>query len=123
MFFFGMIENGPRGFSQEQPDDLQLQDEGMDGFGIDWDAYDNEAIRTHHFANNEAEDVDDNPFLAGNPRNLSEVEVIPPGCPLSQEQLDILHAELHALPYFTSRSMDMRRRVWIEALAICRRFF
>jgi hypothetical protein len=118
MYLFGMIQNGPRGLHilDEDVDDIQ-------GYGIDWEDYDDDRIFEHHNRANIADNQGDNPFSATTHRpaaeTLTRVDVIPPGCPLTFAQIEFLDSQLQLLPYFDSESMDMRRLLWISALNIC----
>jgi len=118
MYFFGMIQNGPRGldFSDEEVQDIQ-------SYGIDWEDYDDDRILNHHNHANPADNQGDNPFAAGSHRpnadNITRVNVLEPGCPLILEQLEYLNSELEALPYINDHSMESRRLIWISGLNIC----
>ncbi|KAJ6600822.1 hypothetical protein B0H10DRAFT_1715691, partial [Mycena sp. CBHHK59/15] len=53
MFFFGMIENGLRGFEdmpEEVLDDDNIDD--LDAYGVDWEDLNNTDIMAHHTASN-----------------------------------------------------------------------
>lgn len=118
MYFFGMIQNGPRGlhFSDEDVEDIQ-------SYGIDWEDYDDDRILNHHNHANPADNQSDNPFAAGSHRptadHITRVNVVEPGCPLTVEQLEYLNSQLDVLPYIDDHSMDSRRLIWISGLNIC----
>jgi hypothetical protein len=118
MYFFGMIQNGPRGLhiSDEEVDDIQA-------YGIDWEDYDDDGILNHHNHANIPDNQGDNPFSITTHRpsadTLTRVDVIPPGCPLTADQIGFLDSQLALLPYFDDQNMDMRRLVWISGLNIC----
>ena len=120
MFFFGMIQNGPRGINRpgQQPIDDQVDAMDIAGYGVDWDALDDEHVRNHH---NEANPNDaGNPFEINEPEHLNNVEVNGPECPLSQEQLDYLNAHVDVIP---GRSMEAHRLRWIAGLRACQEMF
>lgn len=125
MFVFGMIQNGVRGFDTLNPDGDNDIVEDLDAYGIDWDDYDEHAILAHHTAENRPDvDVSDlNPFKSHYPHHLSHVEVEEAHGSLNPQQLHYLQLQLEQLPHFQSNSMDSRRLVWIQALAICDRMF
>ena len=90
MFFFSMLEDDPRGLNgphQNGGDQDLLEGEDLSLYGIDWEDMDDETLATNH---------QHNPILLNNPfstapSTLSEVECMPPDCPLSAEgicQLD-----------------------------------
>lgn len=118
MYFFGMIQNGPRGLhmADEELDDIQ-------GYGIDWEDYDDDRIFNHHNHANIPDNQGDNPFSTTTHRpsaeTLTRVDVVPPGCPLTADQIVFLDSQLELLPYFDDQGMDMRRLLWISALNIC----
>jgi hypothetical protein len=122
MFLFGMIQNGSRGLDiLNESIDEDVED--IESYGIDWEAFDDRHIRAHHGNSNPADAADDNPFLTRRPEKLSDVEVIEPNCPLSPEQRQFLDVELQLLPFIDSRSMELRRLVWVNALAMCQDMF
>jgi hypothetical protein len=122
MFFFGMIQNGPRGI-HHLDDDVR----DIPNYGIDWDDYDNDNILDHHYEANHADDSDDgpgdNPFMRNQPERMMEVNVDEPGCPLTEAQVIYLNSELNSLPYIHSRHMESYRLVWISAIRICEHIF
>ncbi|KAJ7205826.1 hypothetical protein GGX14DRAFT_367836 [Mycena pura] len=126
LFFFGMIENGLRGFegfpeADEADDDI----DDLDTYGIDWEELHNADIMAHYTENNVDQELDsealDNPFSNDGPHKLSHVEVSEPLCPFTPEQrVALLDSRLALLPHSQSRNMNSRKAVWIEALAFCR---
>jgi hypothetical protein len=118
MYLFGMIQNGPRGI---HIDDEEVDD--IEAYGIDWEDYDDDRILNHHNQGNPVDNQGDNPFSADSHRpaaeNMSRVDVVEPGCPLTADQLQYLDSQLETLPYIHDRSMEMRRLIWISALNIC----
>ena len=64
MFFFGLIEDGPRGLGMaadgDNSEDEDIADNDIAGYGIDWEDLEDARIRAHHdAANYAAEKVDD----------------------------------------------------------------
>ena len=119
MFFFGMMQNGPRGI--HSLDDEPVED--IQSYGIDWEDYDNDHILDHHRQANNDNDQDENPFMSHQPERMTGVDVDEPGCPLTEEQINYINSELNNLPYIHLRTMDSYRLVWISALRICEHFF
>jgi hypothetical protein len=124
MFFFGMLEHGPRGVGLE--DDVVADD--LAGYGVDWGALDDTQIRTHHDEANGVgpdleDDMADNPFLSHGPDKLSHVVVEVPNCPMTDEQVDFLNSELSQHEFFKSRTVDSYRLRWITAFQLCRQIF
>lgn len=121
MFFFSMLEDGPRGVTNnEQWSHEAGEDEDLATYGIDWEAMEDEQLMEHHYGNNPPQV--DNPFTA-TPSTLSEVTCIPPNCPLSDVCIHQLDFHLSQVVDLTSHSMLVRRVVWIEALHICTRLW
>ncbi|KDR72715.1 hypothetical protein GALMADRAFT_73686 [Galerina marginata CBS 339.88] len=121
MFFFGMIQNGPRGLSvHNQP----LNDEPIEDlahYGVDWEDLDDPNILEHHERFN-PDDFDDSnhPFDTHAPNQLSHVEIPKVSCPFDDETLEIFNTQISSLPFFASRNMISCRNLWIHALALCR---
>lgn len=114
MFVFGMMQNGMRGFGsgedEEDVDDLQ-------GFGIDWEAFDDDAILAHHLANNPDNATYENPFQPHHPHHFSHVEIQLPNNPFTPLQMQTFEAALDQLPHRHCPAMHDRRLLWISALA------
>ncbi|KAF7358806.1 Integrase catalytic domain-containing protein [Mycena sanguinolenta] len=127
MFFFGMIENGLRGFEgvPEVLDDDEI--ENLDGYGVDWvDLSDPEVMAHHDEFNTDPElnmDSIQNPFTNDGPHQLSHVEVVEPLCPFDPAEVELLDAHLARSAHFYSRNMNSRRALWIEALDFCRQLY
>jgi hypothetical protein len=130
MFFFGMLERGPRGLAAVEEE--WHGEEDLAGYGVDWEALDDEHIHAHHDATNTGNtdldnDIDDdlvhNPFLNHAPEHLSNVEVPEIRCPLTDKQMQFLdhHPEIQRLP--RSRCLGSYRLHWITALRICRSMY
>ena len=121
MYFFSMLDDGPRGLNgpRFQGGDGRLDglDDGEDlsAFGVDWEVMDDEALMEHHYRHNPT--PLDNPF--GAPPTLSEVICTPPGCPLPPGSTHQLDSHLSRVSDVDSHSMLVRRTVWVEALRIC----
>lgn len=118
MFFFGMIQNGPRGI---HPSDEEIEDIGS--YGIDWEDYDYDNILEHHQQANRFDNPGDNPFMSNRPERMTRVDVDEPGCPLTEDQIIYLNSELNSLPYIHARDMNTYRLIWISALRICEHMF
>lgn len=121
MFFFSMLEDGPRGLNgsrQNREGDQDGLEEGGDVslYGVDWEDMEDELLMTHHHQHNPI--LLSNPFSSA-PSILSEVECTPPDCPLSAEGIHQLSYYLSQAVDVNSRSMLTRRLIWIEALVIC----
>ncbi|KAJ7740479.1 hypothetical protein DFH07DRAFT_778412 [Mycena maculata] len=120
MFFFGMIENGLRGF--EDAPEAVLDDNDVDDletYGVDWEDLNDADIMAHHTEfNNEQELNTDvhNPFSNDGPHTLSHVEVMEPLCPFHEEQVAQLNQHLAGSQHSLSRNMNSWRAVWIDAL-------
>lgn len=119
MFFFGMIQNGPRGI--HPADDDEIEDFGS--YGIDWEDYDDDHILEHHRQANHNDNPGDNPFMSNQPERMTRVDVDEPGCPLTEEQIIYLNSQLNSLPYIHTRNMDSYKLIWISALRICEHMF
>jgi hypothetical protein len=118
MYFFSMLEDGPRGLNgprSRDPDGLE-DGEDISAFGIDWEDMDNRELMEHHYRHNPIQL--DNPFSTA-PSALSEVICSPPDCPIPGEIVRQLDQGLSQILNVNSRSMLMRRTVWAEALRVC----
>jgi hypothetical protein len=116
--FFSMLQNGVRGFESEPLHDDLGPDE-IGNYGIDWDAYHEPRILTHHNDHNAVDPLAHNPFVAREPGEFNLVEVVEPDCPLSDDQL---HQLMHILSGGTyGMAMSDNRRLWVDALAVCTR--
>jgi hypothetical protein len=115
-----MVEDGPRGLNgprrngEEGHDELEEEEVSL--YGIDWEVMDNEVLAMHHHRHNPI--LLNNPFTTA-PSTLSEVECIPPDCPLSAEGIRQLDHYLSQVLGIGSRSMVVRRTIWVQALNIC----
>ena len=120
MFLFGMIGNGLRGLSSDIEEDAAIIND-LESYGIDWDDYDDPRVLAHHHESNPHDDTQDaeNPFVAHHPRHFSHVEVEEFPSPPTDEETDILDAELQHLPFSASALMEDRRLVWVYALQRC----
>jgi hypothetical protein len=120
MFFFSMFEDGPRGLNGprrgREGNWDELEGEDLTLYGIDWEVMEDETFATHHYQQNPVPLV--NPFSTA-PPTLSEVECTPPDCPLSIEGVRQLDGYLSQVLDGNSRSMLVRRAIWVEALLIC----
>jgi hypothetical protein len=119
MFFFSMLEDGPRGLNgphQNREDGLEGEDVSL--YGVDWEVMEeeDEPLTTHHHRHNSV--LLNNPFSTA-PSTLSEVECTPPDRPLSPEGIRQLDHRLSQRLDVNSRSMLVRRTIWINALQVC----
>lgn len=122
MYIFGMIEDGPRGIQQildeghEEEEDIGNPEE----YGVDWQAQSDPRVMRHLLDNN-LPDVGKNhrenlDLPHGIPTRLSHVECTSPDAPLSDEKLHIFEEHY---PDIRSRSMEVRKLLWQQALAFC----
>lgn len=118
IFFFSMIQDGPRGLSGAVDEDIG--DPAL--YGIDWDTLGDGRMMTHFFENNPDELQEDNPFDA-TPAQFSHVPCEPPNSPLTIAQIQSLDNQLGEAVDVYSRSMSVRRLVWVEALSICNNLY
>lgn len=116
MFVFGMMQNGIRGFGSEEGEEDVIED--IDGYGVDWEDYEDDSVLAHHHAHNPFA-VSDNPFQAHHPHHLSHVEIDLPNNPFTTAQTEFLEAELSQLPYRHSQVMTDRHLLWVSALSLC----
>ncbi|EIN04394.1 hypothetical protein PUNSTDRAFT_76606 [Punctularia strigosozonata HHB-11173 SS5] len=118
MFFFSMLQDGPRGLvppEQDVHDDEDIED--VTSYGIDWDVYNDPSMVAHLADSDEEDDTSHNPF--GTPNKLSEVICDAPPCPLQPHEVEALNNRLRASINISERDMKVRRLVWTQALAIC----
>jgi hypothetical protein len=129
MFFFGMLEQGVRGIEIEDQD---LDEDAIAGYGIDWEALDNQEIRNHHdYANpplaalldDEIVPVPHIPQVPNVPSHLAVVDFDEPNCPMTAEQVFYLDSQLATYDFAHSRTAESYRLRWITALALCREMF
>lgn len=131
MFYFGMIQHGPRGVelaNEELEDDVPEDD--IEGYGIDWQDLDNPQIRAHHEAANGHEGLDDQDIAADDmgdgergiqvPNNLADVRVEEPVCPLTAQQVAFLDAQLDMQALWQSRTVEGYRLRWRMAFDVAR---
>ena len=118
-----MVQDGLRGVSTLAPVPVDEHVEDPATYGIDWQVAADRRLMDHLLENNPHEQQHpDNPFSIG-PTTLSDVPCVPPDCPLTAPQIQSLDAQLNARMDLSSRNMEVRRLVWINALAICRELF
>ncbi|KAJ7219818.1 hypothetical protein B0H12DRAFT_1031709 [Mycena haematopus] len=121
IFLFSMIQDSPRGLERFiEPPDETVEDPST--YAIDWDVIDNPTLMRHHLMQNPQEWEDRNRFAPGI-QDLSDVPCEPPQSVFSAEQIRYLDETLAAIVDTTSRSMHVRKRVWIEAFRICNEFY
>jgi hypothetical protein len=126
MFFFGMIQDGPRGMELAAEEDIPEDD--VAGYGIDWQDLDNPQIRAHHEAANGIKNIDDQDIAddMGDgdcgidvPNNLADIRVEEPVCPLTAEQVGYLDAQLDMQALWQSRTVGGYRLRWRIAFDVC----
>ncbi|KAJ7222140.1 hypothetical protein GGX14DRAFT_352944 [Mycena pura] len=126
LFFFGMIENGLRGFDNF-PETVDDDVDDLDTYGIDWEELHSADIMAHHIEHNADQELDpgalENPFSNDGPHKLSHVEVQEPLCPFTPDQVLLLDAHLSLNRHSQSRNMNSRQAVWIDALDFCRQLY
>ena len=118
-----MFEDGPRGLNgprqnggdQDEPDELEGE-EDTSLYGVDWEVMDDEVLMEHHYQYNPTQG--ENPFIT-TPATLSEVKCTPPDCPLSAESVVQLNHHLVQFIDISSRSMLIRRTIWLQAIHTC----
>ncbi|KAH7907150.1 hypothetical protein BJ138DRAFT_1014979 [Hygrophoropsis aurantiaca] len=126
MFFFGMLQEGPRGMGTVLAPEMETGVDELDinDYGVDWDVHDDPQLMAHLLEHNPDEWEENNPFASSStPSNLSEVLCEPPGCPFTDVQLAYLDSILQNRVDVFSRNMNVRRLVWQEALEIARDIF
>ena len=128
MFYFGMVERGPRGLAwlQGEEDPAWLQEEEDVGdiasYGIDWEEADDPQLMQHLLENNPHELEDTGATGVGLPPRMNEVVCDAPDAPFSQDLIDRLDEALAEHVNLQSEDMGVRRLVWEEALNICNHF-
>lgn len=120
MFLFSMIQDGPRGIVP-LPESLEEDIEDPSMYGIDWEDADDPTLMNHLLTENPQDWVEENPFIASTgPPTFSHVPCESPNCPLSPDQVNTFDTTLATRVNIHSRSMEIRRLVWLEAANICR---
>ena len=118
---FGMVQHGARGIEGfiGTPQEEDVGDVAQ--YGIDWEALNDPTVISHHNAHNpDARDTRNSPFAPfQTPERLSQVDVEPPNCPLSDMQLRQLDAYLESHFDVNSREMLVRRSIWTAAIEMC----
>ncbi|KAG1897464.1 uncharacterized protein F5891DRAFT_957168 [Suillus fuscotomentosus] len=124
LFFFGMIQNGARGYDPTSlPGDSEIGD--IQEYGIDWEDYNDNNIQNHHDNVNttDSDDQAQNPFFTHQPQHLSDIRVPETYSPLTHQQVEHLDDYLAGHPDSRSQSMDRRRSLWVDALNFCVEMF
>ena len=117
-----MIQDGPHGILP-LPESLEEDVEDPSMYGIDWEVADDPTLMNHLLTENPQDWVEENPFIASTgPPTFSHVPCESPNCPLSPEQVNMLDTMLAMRVNIHSRSMEIRRLVWLEAANICQHF-
>ena len=109
LFLLSSLRDGVRGLppQDDDPEDYSL-------YGVDWEAIEDPRLMDHHRENN-PEDEDTN-VPHDRPDWVNEVICDPPPCPLSDERVEELTAELAVVADARSKEMSIRRVVWTNAL-------
>lgn len=90
LWFFGMIQEGPRGLADLVPGEPEMTVEELQEYGIDWNDMENEQLMSHFFAANQQEQLQSNYLQDTHPG----VQVDPPVLPLSVELAQFIDNEL-----------------------------
>jgi hypothetical protein len=116
LYFFGMIQEGPRGIGPV--DDHHLTESNLRQYGVDWEALEDQQVHSHHDEANGIihHTVDDSDYLFQcAPERLPHVHVEEPWCPLSDFQVSFLDTQLN----WDVRDIGSYQLRWITALDIC----
>ncbi|CUA71582.1 hypothetical protein RSOLAG22IIIB_09669 [Rhizoctonia solani] len=111
LWFFGMIEQGPRGLDYQNCSGLDERPDEWDEYGIDWEAMEDERLMIHWMEHNEENEV-----LHGEDEG---VYVVPPSIPAEGDVVGQIEQafQLHGLNRQTT-DMLARRRLWEVALQV-----
>ena len=115
-----MVENGVRGLNHLQNNE---DEEDLDLYGIDWDAYLDNTLQEHHAQNNQSNIHNDNPFQTHSSRFMSHIEVKPPPSPFTPDQMALFEDRVEQLPFRHATSIESRRLLWTTALVICHKLY
>ncbi|THV05922.1 hypothetical protein K435DRAFT_816228 [Dendrothele bispora CBS 962.96] len=127
IFFFSILQDGPRGLYSPNSEQLYVQQpanedpDDLVSYGVDYDTNNDRALMAHHVENNPSE-LEDN-FQPGgqldpHPSNFSKVDCVPPSCPFTLEEVNLMDSLLSQHVDTSSRNMGVRRLIWDEALQI-----
>ncbi|KAE9383831.1 hypothetical protein BT96DRAFT_960972 [Gymnopus androsaceus JB14] len=114
IFGFDMLVHGLRGDSLDE----HLTDEELELFGIDWDAYQEDAVLRQLHSNYANESTSSWLQRQGPPSELSEVIVTTPYAVLSLDQTEFLDTAVAGVP--RSSSAVNVFTLWTQALVIAR---
>lgn len=117
-----MLQHGMRGVDAAQFPGESDSIGDIQGYGVDWEAFDEDNIREHHDQENSIDEEVDNPFVVG-PLHLSDIQIPEANCPLTDRQIQQLEQGLRRLPHYLSSSMYDLRLLWIDTLEICQDLF
>ncbi|KAG1901613.1 uncharacterized protein F5891DRAFT_950393 [Suillus fuscotomentosus] len=125
--FFSVISGGGRGVDANgnvlqdfQPAADDLAPEEIEEYGIDWEAFEDHHLHSHHASENPPDHLAHNPFVAHWPEQHNVVEVEEPDCPLTAQQLEYLNTYIQDLSIDT---MEQRHALWVTALQVCHDIF
>lgn len=123
MFFFSLIQDGPRGLEfLSQAVNEEGEEEDVAQLGIDWPIMESRRFMTHWADNNLVEAQGPNAF-SDPPPQLSHVPCDPPNCPFNADEVSSLNAHLRISYDLRSSNMEVRRMVWIAALDFSSRMY
>lgn len=118
MFGFDMLVYGLRG------QNVELSNEELELFGVDWEGLRDDRIRSHHRCNNPTNEGDTSWLgRAGPPEELNEVRVEPP-VPSGVFEADEV-SELNSLvqPWLGTSDEGSVIQAWTTAIVFARRIF
>ncbi|QRW06489.1 hypothetical protein RhiLY_05488 [Ceratobasidium sp. AG-Ba] len=101
-----MLENGPRGLDHLASDQDNLTEADIEGYGIDWEAMENEQVMAHFFAHNEFNPDSNNPPLPEGVDIDQGVVVNAPEVPLEVDLANVIEADVAREGYLTSKPLS-----------------
>ncbi|KAG8786488.1 hypothetical protein FRC12_016506 [Ceratobasidium sp. 428] len=106
LWFFGMLENGPRGLDHLASDEADMNEAEIESYGIDWNEMEDQDLMAHFFAHNQQPHTQENETEQG-------VVVDAPDVPMAFDVANAIDAEMNRQG-INARSRDMlvRRRRW-----------
>lgn len=118
MFIFSMLQDGSRGLDGVVTPAEEEGEIDPATYGVDWQVAAEPRFMNHLFQQNPQELGGGNPF-SNAPDHQAHVPCVPPNCPFTVEQVQWLNETLAAEANLRSRSMQMRRLVWVKGLELC----
>ncbi|KAE9388990.1 hypothetical protein BT96DRAFT_835527 [Gymnopus androsaceus JB14] len=122
MYFFGVLQEGLRGPESvvDASGTLQHLEEEIENimtYGVDWRDLADPVLLRHHNQHNPDEPESLGPHNSQQPPHLSLVEIPTFECPFeTEEQLEIFTDALLLMPEYSSRDMQDRKSLWMQAL-------